>query len=162
MTAIIQEEAGEDDEDDDTSDDDLFDNGDGGYKEVSTALITERMFILIFFKFSSNKIQELSKWRLEQKLGKDIIVEELKSPKDELYPDSVRFFKWRAVWFCLEESLDRVIPDETLQELQRLTDCQFEKDLNSRKLYIGAHKQEHKDLALKKLDVIRKYFVSRP
>jgi hypothetical protein len=58
--------------------------------------------------------------------------------------------------------LDKIASDEDIKELEALTGCRLVKVLNEHNIYIGGDSEKNCDLALGKLDILRKYQVSSP
>lgn len=52
--------------------------------------------------------------------------------------------------------LQKVAPDSVLEELRRLTGCDFSKQINQGILYIGSNNEENMNVAIHKLDNLTK------
>jgi hypothetical protein len=87
------------------------------------------------------------------------------SPQPELdlgLPFKIKHYEAFLIWSFQEinRSLDNVVSDGTLEILKESTGCDFIKNLNEQKIYIGHSSMEKCQVAITKLDNIRKYSAS--
>lgn len=77
------------------------------------------------------------------------------------FPEEVRYYKWKTTWEYqgTSPSLDQIASRELLTELAALVGCEFVKDINQGKIYIGATSEEDCRRAVCKLDNINKNWV---
>ncbi|KAF8854467.1 hypothetical protein BDZ45DRAFT_693398 [Acephala macrosclerotiorum] len=78
---------------------------------------------------------------------------------EEVYPLPIKTYKFQFKWLsCANRPsrLQKVAPDGVLEELRRLTGCDFEKQVNKGILYIGSNNEESMNVAIHKLDNLTK------
>lgn len=78
------------------------------------------------------------------------------------FPEKIRYYKSKTTWEyeAANHYLDDAVSDEILVKLAGLVGCEFVKDLNQGKIYIGATSAEECRRAICKLDNIKNNFVS--
>jgi hypothetical protein len=86
----------------------------------------------------------------------------LTQPLDDDFPQNFRSHKSRLTWDygATNPPMEEIFPDELLVKLEGLIGCEFVKDLNLSRIFIGAASEEIGRRAIYKLDNIRKTWVS--
>lgn len=126
--------------------------------------------LLTALKTTSNKIQLISKWKKEQSITETVDERGVRPSEHGSnpimvaleYPEKVRFYKSKHLWEYEGAGLllDEIFSDELLRRLERLVSCEFVKDLNQSKIFIGAISEAECLRAVSKLDNIKKNLVS--
>ena len=77
------------------------------------------------------------------------------------FPEKVKFYRAKTIWeYRGDQPLDSIISDQTLSSISALTGCEFVKDLNQGKIFVGGPSEEKYNRAIGKLNNIRKAAVS--
>jgi len=78
------------------------------------------------------------------------------------FPEKVKFYRAKTIWeYRGNQPLDSIISDQTLSAISALTGCEFVKDLNQGKIFVGGPSEEKYNRSIGKLDNIRQAAVSR-
>lgn len=76
------------------------------------------------------------------------------------FPPEVRYYTNRSVWIYEGSlNLDGLLPDDSIEELEKLSGCKLVKDDYHPLVYVGSVSTERVQTALRKLDTIAKYSV---
>lgn len=74
-------------------------------------------------------------------------------------PENLLSYKFKKFWEWKDDErpLDAVLSDSILHELQNLTGCELALDLETEKVFVGAHSETECDIAIGRLEIISKY-----
>ena len=115
-----------------------------------------------------DKIQRLSTWKKQNGVGVTIAESEVKDREESSNHSGderlkkIQNCQFKLIWDydAANPPLNEVAPDGLLAELEGLTGCKFLKDLSLSKIFIGSFLEEDGRHAMRRLDNIRKAWVS--
>lgn len=99
--------------------------------------------------------------QLESNLIQRIVGAKREISTHEEYPEAINFYSHRFRWSCSDDRqrLNSIVTRTIAAKIALLTSTTLEIDLNKQTVFIGGHDGIDVDLAVQKLDVVRKYFV---
>ncbi|CZR54122.1 uncharacterized protein PAC_04005 [Phialocephala subalpina] len=160
---------GDDEEDDDDDDDDDESSAPGGLgsqapTDEGDAVPEDELEELeldVSEALNSRLIRRLALWE-EESRGSAKQNGENTSPAsqtsivaEEEYPSSLQSYKFHFKWSACAHRpsrLEKIAPAAILEELGRLTGCDFQKQVNKGILYIGSNDEQSLDVVIYKLD----------